>query len=62
MTRNELCRIACAISAAFLVAAPSAVLAVGGPSGTQVNFPRQGELGEVVVNPYDIAPLTRQDL
>lgn len=58
MTRNELCRIACAVSAAFLIAAPSAVLAVGGPSGTQVNFQRQGELGEVVVNPYDIAPLT----
>ena len=58
MTRNELCRIACAVSAAFLIAAPSAVLAVGGPSGTQVNFQAQGKIGEVFVNPYRIAPLT----
>ena len=28
------------------------------PSGTKVGFKTQGELGEVVSNPYDIAPLT----
>ena len=32
--------------------------ASGGASGTKVTFETQGELGEVVNNPYDIAPLT----
>lgn len=47
----------CGLSALGLLA-PASVLAAGGPSGTAVNFPRQGELGEIVANPYDIAPLT----
>ena len=46
-----------AVAALCLVMPPEAS-AVGGPSGTAVEFQRQGELGEVVVNPYDIAPLT----
>lgn len=32
--------------------------AVGGPAGSKVDFPVQGDLGEIVNNPYDIAPLT----
>lgn len=32
--------------------------ALGGPSGPNVKFDVQGTLGEVVNNPYDIAPLT----
>ena len=36
----------------------TAAFAVGGPSGTKVEYTTQGELGEVVNNPYDIAPLT----
>ena len=32
--------------------------AVGGPSGYAVTFKPQGKIGEVVNNPYDIAPLT----
>lgn len=33
-------------------------LAIGGPSGPHVDYAIPGKLGEVVVNPYDIAPLT----
>ncbi|WP_206603284.1 aryl-sulfate sulfotransferase [Campylobacter blaseri] len=32
--------------------------AMGGASGANVNYHKQGELGETVVNPYGIAPLT----
>ena len=32
--------------------------AAGGPSGYAVTFKPQGKIGEVVKNPYDIAPLT----
>lgn len=34
------------------------VVASGGASGPKVNFAAQGHIGEVVVNPYRIAPLT----
>lgn len=43
---------------AAALAAPSVTFAVGGPSGTAVTYQVQGELGETVVNPYGIAPLT----
>ncbi|MGG7049207.1 MULTISPECIES: aryl-sulfate sulfotransferase [unclassified Campylobacter] len=33
-------------------------LAIGGPSGSHIDYAIPGKLGEVVVNPYDIAPLT----
>ena len=46
------------VAAALAFALPLPAAAVGGPSGTKVEFQRQGELGEVVLNPYDIAPLT----
>ena len=32
--------------------------AIGGASGPHVQYPSKGEIGEVVVNPYGIAPLT----
>ena len=30
----------------------------GGPSGPAVTYPVQGHIGEVIVNPYNVAPLT----
>ena len=33
-------------------------VASGGASGPAVNFAVQGNIGEVIVNPYDVAPLT----
>ncbi|MBE2985026.1 aryl-sulfate sulfotransferase [Campylobacter sp. RM9344] len=33
-------------------------LAIGGPSGAHIDYAIPGQLGEVVVNPYDTAPLT----
>ncbi|CAD7289441.1 Arylsulfate sulfotransferase AssT [Campylobacter suis] len=33
-------------------------LAIGEPSGSHIDYAIPGKLGEVVVNPYDIAPLT----
>lgn len=33
-------------------------LAAGGPSGPKVKYQIQGQLGEVIVNPYKVAPLT----
>ena len=32
--------------------------AAGGSSGPRVTFAAQGKLGEIIVNPYKIAPLT----
>ena len=34
------------------------VLAIGGPSGPKLDYSVTGKLGEVVMNPYGIAPLT----
>ena len=52
-------RIAAAALAVFgAMTISTAAFAVGGPSGTKVEYTTQGELGEVVNNPYDIAPLT----
>lgn len=33
-------------------------LASGGSSGPHVSFGTQGHIGEIIVNPYNIAPLT----
>lgn len=41
-----------AMTAAF------AAQAGGGPSGPEVTYPTQGHIGEVIVNPYKVAPLT----
>ena len=49
--------LAAATSLAILVvSAPT--LASGGPSGPHVGYPVQGHIGEVIVNPYKVAPLT----
>ena len=56
ISRRTLCGLAG--SALFLSQLPRAAFAAGGPSGLKVDFPQQGELGEVIGNPYDIAPLT----
>jgi len=43
----------------FLIAlAPSTAFAVGGPSGLKLDYTVTGKIGEVVMNPYGIAPLT----
>ena len=46
--------VACAAAAAM----PFAAFAIGGPSGAKVDYHLQGHLGEVMMNPYGIAPLT----
>ena len=37
---------------------PTAVMAGGGGSGPAVQYVAPGKIGEIVVNPYKIAPLT----
>ena len=44
------------LTAAVLTAGTA--MASGGASGPAVNYAVQGNIGEVVVNPYDVAPLT----
>lgn len=36
----------------------TSALAIGGASGPKTDYTVQGKIGEVVVNPYDVAPLT----
>ena len=40
------------------ISAPTTVMAIGGASGPAVDYQVQGQIGEVVMNPYKIAPLT----
>lgn len=47
-----------ALSVAILSSVPSTAFAIGGASGAKVDYQVQGKIGEVVMNPYDIAPLT----
>lgn len=47
-----------ALCAAGLFALPGIAAASGGPSGPAVTFAVQGNIDEVIVNPYKIAPLT----
>ncbi|WP_051144528.1 aryl-sulfate sulfotransferase [Yersinia massiliensis] len=44
-----------AATAAFI---PSTVQAIGGPSGPKVDYQVPGKIGEIIMNPYEIAPLT----
>ena len=46
------------LTAALALALPLSVMASGGASGTKIDWIVEGELGTVVINPYDIAPLT----
>ncbi len=48
ISRRTLCGLAG--SALFLSQLPRAAFAAGGPSGLKVDFPQQGELGEVIGN------------
>ena len=47
-----------ALAVALLGGLSTAALAIGGPSGAHIDYAVPGKIGEVVVNPYDIAPLT----
>lgn len=47
-----------AMAGLMLVLSAGAASAMGGPSGAAVGMPAQGHIGEVIVNPYKIAPLT----
>ncbi|HFV9494631.1 TPA: aryl-sulfate sulfotransferase N-terminal domain-containing protein, partial [Salmonella enterica subsp. enterica serovar Chester] len=47
-----------ALSVAILSSVLSTAFAIGGASGAKVDYQVQGKIGEVVMNPYDIAPLT----
>lgn len=42
----------------FLGFFATSALAIGGPSGANIDYAIPGKLGEIVVNPYDTAPLT----
>ena len=44
------------LAAAALI--PAAVMAMGGASGPKTTYEVQGHLGEIVVTPYEVAPLT----
>ena len=46
------------LTAALIAAVPLLACAMGGPSGPKVGYEIQGHLGEVIVNPYETAPLT----
>lgn len=46
------------LSAVCLSSLPSVALAIGGASGPRVDYQVQGKIGEIIMNPYDIAPLT----
>ena len=46
------------LAGAVAAVVPSVSLAAGGGSGAKVEMPRMGKIGETIVNPYDIAPLT----
>ena len=46
------------LAAVLSMGISSAVLAAGGSSGPAVKYAKQGQIGEVITNPYRIAPLT----
>ena len=46
------------LCAAVACTAPVAVMAMGGASGPATNYIMQGHIGEIMMNPYEIAPLT----
>lgn len=49
---------AACLAAMMVFGMSNAVLAAGGSSGPAVKYEKQGQIGEVVTNPYRIAPLT----
>lgn len=46
------------VAGAMVCTLPNVAFAVGGPSGAKLTYKMMGQLGEVIVNPYGIAPLT----
>ena len=50
--------IAAACTALCLGLAAQSVMAAGGASGATVRYAKQGQIGEVISNPYRVAPLT----
>ncbi len=52
--RMQIKHLALAVAASF----PLLATAMGGPSGPTTTYEIQGHLGEIVINPYEIAPLT----
>ena len=53
--RSLIAGTAAAVAMAF---ASSSAFAIGGASGPKVTYPKTGKLGAVIINPYEIAPLT----
>lgn len=47
-----------ALACAVAMAMPLAAFAIGGPSGPKIDYQKQGHIGEMMLNPYGIAPLT----
>lgn len=41
-----------------LLASCAVLWGIGGASGAALTYQKQGSIGEVVVNPYGVAPLT----
>ena len=50
--------LAAAVAAALQFGMAHSAMAFGGPSGPKVSYAAQGHIGEVIVNPYKVAPLT----
>ncbi len=46
------------VISALALGIASTAFAIGGPSGAQVRYPHSGQIGAVLLNPYEIAPLT----
>ncbi|QKF64297.1 aryl-sulfate sulfotransferase [Campylobacter corcagiensis] len=46
------------VAGMLLTVSTTASFAIGGASGPKIDYAVQGKLGELVVNPYDVAPLT----
>ncbi|MSN95938.1 aryl-sulfate sulfotransferase [Campylobacter sp. FMV-PI01] len=46
------------VTSMLLSVGVNSAFAMGGASGANVNYHKQGQIGETVVNPYGIAPLT----
>ena len=46
------------LAAMIMGVAPTVATAAGGASGAAVKYAKQGQIGEVITNPYRIAPLT----
>ncbi|HBC70012.1 MAG TPA: aryl-sulfate sulfotransferase, partial [Sutterella sp.] len=55
---NKFKTIAAVCAVACMTLTAQSALAAGGASGPAVKYAKQGQIGEVITNPYRIAPLT----